>query len=157
MRGLTLGTLAAMAAALSLSGCGETGRPTLSVPPADPEIARLDGDIATRAQALYAALPAKTAPDCAYDANMAAYAAMTADVDAMKQHAATRSDDGAMQRASTALAETIAKAEESHKLASAKTDDRFGACMAPGAITLNADAIARATKAIADLQTERSR
>ena len=149
--------VAALAATLLLGACETIGLPAASIPPADPEVGRLNEAIGGRASTLYVGLPAKTAPDCAFPANEAAYGAMRADAGALEQRVAAGPGDRVMTNAARSLATAVTAAEDTHRLASANTGDRFGACMAPGTITLNAGAIARATEAIANLQRERSR
>lgn len=144
--------VAAAVPALLLGACATVG---LSVPPADPEVARLSAAVGERAAAFYAGLPARTAPDCGFAAGEPTYAAMRADAAALAGR--VPGGDGAMRRAAAGLTRAVAAAERSHRLASETTDDPSGPCLAPGAITLNADAVARATKAVADLQRERTR
>ncbi|PZQ59008.1 MAG: hypothetical protein DI544_12555 [Sphingomonas taxi] len=135
----------ALATGVLLDGCATIA--------ADPEARRLNSAVEQQASTFYAALPAKAAPDCGFDASAPTYAAMRADAAAMEAH--TPEKDRAMRRAAAALTHVIDESARSHQLASASTDDRFGACMAPGAITLNADAVARATQTIERLQRER--
>lgn len=148
---------AALAATLLLGACESIGLPVPSVPPADREVVRLNEAIGGRASTLYAGLPAKTAPDCAFAANEAAYGSMRADAGALEQRVAAGPEDRVMTNAAKSLTRAVTAAENSHRRASANTGDRFGACMAPRAIDINAGAIARATDAIANLQRERSR
>jgi hypothetical protein len=127
----------------------------LNVPPPDEQLVSLNDAVAARASTLFASLQGKTAPECGFAANAQAYAGMRADVAALGGRVAA--EDAPMRRATTSLAGAVAAAERSHQLASGATDDRHGLCLSPGAITLNADAIARATAAINQLQQARSR
>ena len=102
-----------------------------------------------------AALRTKAAPECGFTPNAQAYAQMRADAAALGSRVSA--DDAPMRRAADGLTRAITDAERVHQLASQTTDDRHGLCLAPGAITLNADAIARATAAINALQQSRSR
>lgn len=144
-----------MLALLLLGGC-QTITDVVAAPLRDAEVVRLNGEIAGEASGFYAGLRGKTAPACDYDSNRASYAALRDKAQALQQHVAATPGDRALADATTGLGKTIASAELSHQRASAVTTDPSGACMAPGAIGLNADAVARAAKSIDDLQTARS-
>lgn len=146
---------APLVALLLLGGCQTLGG-VVKGTPRDAEVVRLNGEIASETSGFYAGLGGKTAPACDYDSNRASYTALRDKAQALQQHVATTPGDREMTNAATSLGRTIDSAERSHQRASAVTTDPSGACMARGAIDLNAGAIARATKAIDDLQTARS-
>ncbi|MEG8040259.1 hypothetical protein QP166_13225 [Sphingomonas sp. LR60] len=137
---------------LLLAGCGKIGAPAFA---SDPQMVGLNAALAAQAQSFYDALPAKTAPECGYAANEPGYAAMQQQATAIATRAAVDPRDASLRRAADALRRTIDGAAESHRRASAQTDGRFGLCMAPAAIALDADAVARATTAVADLERAR--
>jgi hypothetical protein len=145
-----------MAGVLPIAGCNGLGPPISSGRQSlDPEITRLAASIGDRSSMLYGSLPGKTAPDCSFSAKESVYAAMKADAAALQ--ARVPLGDGPLRRTAASVVSTVDRVSLSHEKASANTGDRFGACLAPGAITLNADAIARATKAVEDVQQARSR
>lgn len=148
-------TALTLMAALFLLGCETIGPSGLNVPPRDEQLVRLSDAVAARASTLYASLPNKAAPECGFAANAQTYSEMRADAAALGGRVSA--NDTTMRRAADGLTRAIAGAERSHQLASGTTDDRHGLCLTPGAITLNADAIARATAAINELQQRRSR
>ena len=138
-----------LAAAFSLSGC-------ITVPAvSDPQAAALAGAIGSEAGRYYAGLAATAAPECQYEHNMNIYARLGEISSQLTARLADRHANAALIRAGNALSRTINNARLSHQLASARTGDTNGACMAPGAIALNADAIARASRAIAGTQQVR--
>ncbi|UVO51135.1 hypothetical protein M0208_11605 [Sphingomonas sp. SUN019] len=138
-----------LAAALAaVGGCA-------TVPGPDPVVTTSNDQIATQAKTFYATLATKTAPDCAFEANAATYATLKTDAGKLRDHVAGAGEDTALLTAATELDKAVAGAERSHQLASARTDDPSGACLAPDVLTLNADAIARATDAIKQLQQAR--
>jgi hypothetical protein len=130
---------------LALAACA-------TLPPPDREVARMADAIHADAGALYAGLATRQAPDCAYAGHAASYAGLTAQAARLTDHLAARRASAMLQRAASALARAIAAARASHELASARSDDPFGLCLAPAAIALNADALARASMAIANSQ-----
>ena len=135
-----------LAVAVSLSGC-------ITAPPvSDPRAAALAGAIGSEAARYYAGLAAAAGPDCQYEHNMNTYARLGDISSQLTVRLADRHANAALIRAGNALSRTIDNARLSHQLASARTDDANGACMAPGAIALNADAITRASAAIASTQ-----
>ena len=138
---LRLATLA-LAGPLALAGCITAGIPV------DPQSAALTRAIGTDASAFYAALAGKSEPQCRYEQNMNFYAALAASTDTLRARLAAASTGAARLRSAAALASTIEAARASHALASARGDDPHGRCMAPGAIALNAGAIARASAAL---------
>lgn len=129
--------------ALALTACQ-----TLAPAPADPRIASLADAIHDRAEAFYTALAAEPAPACGFDSHGQDHADLIALAARLQGHVAASRSSKALRRAADALARTIDKARESHRLASAVTTDPAGPCLAPAALALNADAIARASKAI---------
>jgi hypothetical protein len=140
-----------VAALVAVGGCA-------TVPPPDPFVTTAADQIGSEAKTFYATLATKTAPDCALDANAASYATLKTDAGKLREHVAGAGKDAALLTAVTELDKAIAGAERSHQLASARTDDPSGPCLAPDALTLNADAIARAIDGIKTLQqTQESR
>ena len=139
-----------LTAALLVLGCK-----SLNVPPPNEQSVCLNDAVAARASTLYASLQSKAGPESGFVGNAQAYGATRADVAALGGRVAA--EDAPMRRATTSLAGAVAAAERSRQLASRTADDRHGLCLSPGAITLNADAIARATAAINQCQQARSR
>lgn len=139
--------LCLLIAALTVAGC--ITAPILS----DDEAAMLAATARTESGRFYAALAAASEPECSYEHNMNEYASLHATARRLSARLAQIHASAALLRAAGALVRTIEDSRISHQLASARTDDVNGACMAPGAIALNADAIARASQAIADTQT----
>ena len=135
---------------LTLAACA-------TVPPPDREVARMADTIRAEAGAFYTGLAAKPSPDCAYAAHADRYADLSAQAEQLTSHLAASQASAMLQRAGTALAAAIEAARASHEAASARSDDRFGLCLAPGAIALNADALARASAAIGSTQDRRRR
>ena len=121
--------------------------------PADLQMVSLAENVSAEAGAFFADLAAKNDKDCAFSENSQAYNHLAELAGALKLHIAVNHGSPALVLASDALLRTLADARASHAAASAKTDDAHGACMAPGAIALNAAAIARASAAIAATQT----
>jgi hypothetical protein len=136
----------AFLALIALTGCALLPRP------ADSQVVSLLSSISIDADKFFTGLATKQSPDCAFPANTSAYDHLTALADALKQRLSSNSASPALVQASDALLRTIGDARASHLAASATTDDAGGACMVPGAITLNADAVARARAAIAATQ-----
>ena len=134
-----------LAAAISLGGC-------ITAPDSDPQTAALAGAIGSEASRYYAGLAAAASPKCQYEHNVNTYARLGDISSQLTAALARRQASAALIRAGSALSRTIDNARLSHQLASARTNDTYGACMAPGAIALNADAIARASRAIASTQ-----
>lgn len=120
---------------------------------ADPQVITLAGTVNAEAGTFFAGLAAKQDPDCAFQANSEGYDHLAALAAALKLHIAASKAGPALVVASDALLRSLADARAAHAAASARTDDMHGACMAPGAIALNAAAIARASAAIAATQT----
>lgn len=137
--------LLAYLAPLCLGACA-------TIPAPDRELSRIAEAIGVESASHYAALSAKPTPECAYAANQAAYANLTAQAAQLTTHLSITKASPMLTRAGAALAKAVADARASHELASARSDDAFGLCMAPGAITLNADALTRASAAIASTQ-----
>lgn len=135
-------------ALVAVGGCA-------TVPPFDPFVVTTTEQIATQAKTFYATLATKAAPDCSLDANAASYAALRTDANRLREHVAGAGKDPALLTAVSELDKAIAGAERSHQLASARTDDPSGLCLAPDALTLNSDAIARATDGIKALEQAR--
>ena len=136
---------------LALAGCAIMPRP------ADPQITSLSDTIRIEAGTFFAGLAAKAAPDCAYQANSSAYDNLAALAGQLNSHLSGNQASNALIKASDALQRTIVDSRASHQAASAKTDDANGICMAPGAIALNAEAVARASAAIAATQNASGR
>ena len=120
--------------------------------PADLQLISLAGAVSTDAGAFFTRLAAKQGSDCALSANAAAYDHLAELAGALKLHIAASKSSPALVMASDALLRTLADARAAHAAASARTDDANGVCMAPGAIALNAEAVARASAAIASTQ-----
>ena len=120
---------------------------------ADPQVVTLAQKVGSDASTFFADLAAKGDKDCSFAENAAAYDHLTELATALNAHIAASKSSPALVLASQALLRTLADARASHVAASVKTDDANGACMAPGAIALNAAAIARASAAIAATQT----
>ena len=118
----------------------------------DPQVASLADKVNSDAGAFFADLAAKSDKDCGFAENAAAYDHLTELAAALKAHISVSKGSPALLLASDALLRTLADARAAHAAASAKVDDLYGACMAPGAIALNAEAVARASKAIAATQ-----
>jgi hypothetical protein len=136
----------AFLAPIALTGCA------LLPPPGDLQVVSLVTNISTEADTFFTGLATKQFPDCAFHANTGAYDHLAALAEALKQRLFTNHASPALVQASDALLRTIGDARASHIAASAKTDDAGGACMVPGAIALNAEAVARASAAIAATQ-----
>lgn len=132
---------------LALAGCA------LMPHPADPQIAAMADDVATAASAFYATLAGEQAPDCAYGSNAAGYDKLDALAADLKLDIVAAERSAALVKASDALIQTLADARATHVAASARLDDANGACMAAGAITIDADAVQRAATAIATTQS----
>ena len=120
--------------------------------PADPQIVSLADAIHHQASIFYAGLAGKLAPECAFAANSAGYDRLVTRATELKNHISGNRASPALVRASEALERTIVDARASHEAASARSDDTFGLCLAPGALALNADAIARAGAALSSTQ-----
>jgi hypothetical protein len=133
-------------AALLLGGC-ITG-PVVR----DSEAAAMALSIRSEAIGYYAGLSAESSTECGYEQNMNTYRRLQETAGRLSARLEQLDAGPALLRAADALARTLEGSRLSHQLASAKADDAYGVCMAPGAITLNADAIARASQAIADTQ-----
>ena len=130
---------------LALSACA-------TLPPPDREVARMANAISVEAGAHYAGLAVSQTPDCAYAASAAGYARLSAQAAQLTTHLAASRASAALNRAAAALAAAIEAARASHEAASARSDDMFGLCLAPDAIALNADALARASAALGSTQ-----
>ena len=120
--------------------------------PADLQLASLAGNVGSDASTFFTELAAKSGKDCDFSENAAAYDHLAELAGALKLHIATSKASPALVVAGDALLRTLADARAAHAAASAKVEDPNGACMAPGAIALNAAAIARASAAIAATQ-----
>jgi hypothetical protein len=140
--------IALLAALVAVGGCA-------TAPTADPVVTTSTEQIASEAKTFYATLATKTAPDCSLEANAATYATLKTDAGKLRAHVEGAGGDPALLTAVTELDKAISGAERSHQLASARVDDPSGPCLSPGALTLNADAIARATDGIKALQQAR--
>lgn len=122
---------------------------SLAPMPADPRVTELARSVEERAATFYAALAAAPAPDCAFEANAPAYAELAGLAGQLQDRLANGGPGQPLRLAADALARTVADARLSHEKASEVVTDPSGPCMAPGAIALNAGAIARASQAIA--------
>ncbi len=147
MRIALLRLLPILAAPFALAACMSAG------PITDPEVAALAARLNSDAASYYAALAISRAPQCSYEQNKNSYDTLSASAGALQSRLAAVPTNPALTRAGSALTRLIDEARLSHHSASAKTDDTHGVCMAPGAIALNAQAIARASLAIAATQT----
>ena len=132
--------------ALALAACQ-----TLTAPP-DPQVAQIARSLMVHSDRFFTALAAKPAPDCDYDHNAPAYLELAGLAGQLGEHVSTRPASAPLRRAADALARTIDAARVSHEMASASAVDPAGTCMAGEAIALNADAVARASLAIAASQ-----
>lgn len=138
---------------MALSGLVSLTDCALLPHPADSQVVSLAEKVGTDAGTFFSELAAKSDKDCDLAANTDAYNHLAELAAALKLHIAAHHGGPALVRASDALLRTLADARAAHAAASAKSDDTNGACMAPGAIALNAEAIARASAAIAATQT----
>jgi hypothetical protein len=118
----------------------------------DPQIAALAQQIHGEAALLFAKLNATDNSECDYANNQDAYDRLDALSGHLRSELATRKASGGLSRAVDALSRTIEHARTSHQLASNDIHDIYGACLAPVAIDLNAQAIRRAISAIAATQ-----
>ena len=132
----------ALAAPLALGACATASLLT------DPQAGALAEAVQSEAATLFTALGGQSAPQCSYEQNKNLYDRLAVSASLLQSHLATGRGSPALIRAADALARAIDDARSSHALASARSDDAFGLCMAPGAIALNADAINRASAAI---------
>lgn len=133
-------------ASLTLAGC--ITAPALQ----DSQSAALIETVRADSARHYAGLVAAAAPECSYEHNMNDYAQLHDKAGLLKIRLAHLDAGPVLLRAADALSRSIEGARLSHQLASARTNDVNGACMAQGAIALNAEAIARASRAIAGTQ-----
>jgi hypothetical protein len=147
LRRLIMALFGPVSLSLSLTCCA------LMPHPADLQLVSLAGKVGADAGAFFTELATKSDKDCAYAANATGYDHLAELAASLKLHIATSKASPALVVASDALLRTLADARAAHAAASAKVDDPNGACMAPGAIALNAAAIARASAAIAATQT----
>jgi hypothetical protein len=139
---LTSGLLAPML----LSGC-ITSR---ALP--DPVVIALAQNIHDRSMTHHTMLGAARSPECDYESNKSFYSGLEERAAELRDHLAERRASEPLIRAAEALVRTIVDAAQSHQLASAVVDDVNDSCLAPVAIALNADAIARASAALAATQ-----
>ncbi|MEO6716624.1 MAG: hypothetical protein ABIM50_05180 [Novosphingobium sp.] len=121
--------------------------------PADPQIVSLAKAVEAEAGTFFGELAGKRGPDCSFEANADGYDRLAQRAAALKLEISLGHGSPALVLASDALLRTLVDARASHAEASARIDDVHGACMAPGAIALNAEAVARASAAIAATQT----
>ncbi|MGE3691341.1 MAG: hypothetical protein AB7F98_08180 [Novosphingobium sp.] len=119
----------------------------------DSQAAMLANAIHTEAATFFGVLGGKAAPDCGYGQNSQAYDRLDALSGELQARVGTTHASPMLVEASRALTQAIAHVRESHRLASADLADPAGPCLPPDAIMLNADAIARASAAIATSQT----
>lgn len=140
-------SLSALCLAAALAACSTITRG------GDAQVASLAQDIGEEADTFYARLLTATAPDCDLAHNAATYDHLAAMAARLQERSAEVKGGPALDRAIGALSRTLADARESHRLASANAGDRYGVCMATGAIELNRGAVSRASAAIAASQT----
>ena len=138
---------AALAAPLALAAC------LTATPPTDPQLADSARVLQAQAARFYGALAIESAPQCSYKQNKNYYDDLRVAAAAVQARIAARAAGPALARAGKALVRLADDARASHQAASARTDDVYGPCMAPGAIALNAGAFDRAAAAIAASQT----
>lgn len=140
-------SISALCLAASLAACSTITRG------GDAQVAALAEDIGNEADAFYANLLTKAAPECDVAHNATYYDHL--DAMAIRLQARVAEVDGgpALERAAQRLTQSLTDARESHMLAAANPNDRHGVCMAPGAIELNRGAISRASAAIAASQS----
>lgn len=122
-------------------------------PLADNHSAMLAQTLGTDAAAFFAGLAAKAAPECSYEQNKNSYNRLTTAANQLSDQVAASHAGLPRTRAAAALARAFEAARASHAAASARSDDIHGPCMAPGAIALNAEAIARAAAGMAGTQS----
>ena len=138
---------AALAAPLALAAC------LTAAPSTDPQLADFARAFQAQAACFYGALAIESAPQCSYEQNKNYYDDLQDSAVAMQAGIAARGSGPALAQAGKALVRLVGDARASHQAASARTDDAYGPCMAPGAIALNAGAFDRAAAAIAASQT----
>ncbi len=119
----------------------------------DPLIAEQALQVSSEAKLMFAKLKATGEPDCDYPHNQASYDHLNQLAEALRDDLAANKASDALLRAGDALSRSIADARASHQLASADASDSNGLCLASVAIELNAEAIMRASQAIAATQT----
>lgn len=141
-------SITALCLAAGLAACSTISRG------GDAQVAALARDIGSEADTFYARLLTETAPECDLAHNAAAYDKLDAMAARLQARADALKGGPALDRAIRALSRTLAEARESHRLASANAHDRYGVCMATGAIELNRGAVSRASAAIAASQSE---
>ena len=114
-----------LSAAQLLAGC-------ITAPPVqDPQAAALAEAINGETGRYFAGLAATAEPECDYEHNMNIYSHFSGIASQLEVRLAGRQAGAALIRAGNALSRTIEHARVSHELASARTDDTNGACMAP--------------------------
>jgi|GEM_PF-2227006 len=120
----------------------------------DPAAADLARGIENDARQFYAELAAAPPPQCAYAANENFYDRLHSAAAALRDHLAQRGASPAAQRAGEAMLRLSDDVRASHQAASVRLDDQHGPCMAPQAIALNADAVARAAAAVVSANSQ---
>lgn len=114
----------------------------------DAEAIALAAGIRRDSSEFYAGLAGTPPPHCGYEQNRNTYGLLSRQSTVLEERLAKIGASAALVRAAAALSRTLAEARTSHRLASETSNDMHGVCMAPGAIALNAAAIARATETI---------
>lgn len=133
----------ASALALALAGC------IARMPLEDSRSVNLAETLNADAATFFATLAEKPTPQCSYEQNKNFYEHLITAVHQLRDQLSISGASPARVRAASALARAIEAARASHEQASARINDLHGQCMAPGAIALNAEAIARAGSTIA--------
>jgi hypothetical protein len=133
------------AAPLLLAACATSSLP-------NPQIALIAQQIRAQSADYFTNLAAQRPPECDWEHNANMYAEIGANAAHLRAQLSASHASKPMIRSVDALAQAIDVAARSHQLASAITNDPHGPCLAPMAIALNADAIARASAAIAAAQ-----
>jgi hypothetical protein len=133
-----------IAAPFLLAGCNAVS--AVSTPPPPPSVIALANGINSEAGTFLTALAAKHAPECGFQANLAAYDHLRDLTGQLKAQIAATGGSAPVAQAGSAVARVIEGVRTSHERASARTDDSMGLCMSPAAIIIHAKAIKRATQ-----------
>ncbi len=119
----------------------------------DPQAAMLARSVHDEANLFYVSLATSPPPLCDLAHNADGYDRLQQIAGQLQARIAEAHGSPALDRAAKALTSALADARESHRLASANAEDPAGPCLAPAALALNRDAIARASAAIAASQS----
>ncbi len=136
--------LLCLLAAAPLAAC-VTGE---SLETSDPKAIVFVDEIRRDASEFYASLTATVAPQCSYEQNGNTYDLLGEKASRLRARLGEVGASSTLLQAADAISRTIADARTSHRLASETSADIYGVCMAPGAIALDASALARASDAI---------